>query len=179
MMDRIDARPASPQVTRLSADTSARLDSLFRLYNQRLVAFATTRTRDYATAEDVVSEAWLRAAASLHQLRADDSRAYGWLRAITVRAAIDHYRPRRADEQPADWTDTVTAHALPASPAPDVVSPIEVLDALSPVQAGVLKLASQGLSHTRIAVRLGRTRQAVDQVMARNARNLRALALAG
>lgn len=178
MMDRIDARPASPQVTaRLSAEASARLDSLFRLYNQRLVAFATTRTRDYATAEDVVSETWLRAAASLPQLRSDDSRAYGWLRAITVRASIDHYRPRRADERPADWTDALAARQLPTAPPAD--EDVVALAALPLAQARVIKLAAQGLSQRAIAARLGRTQQAVSQGLHRGARNLRALALAG
>jgi RNA polymerase sigma-70 factor (ECF subfamily) len=178
VMDRIDARPASPQVTaRLSADASARLDSLFRLYNQRLVAFAATQVRVPADADDVVSETWLRAAASLHQLRADDSRAYGWLRAIAVRASIDHYRPRRAGEQPADWTDAVTARRLPVAPPAD--EDVLVWAALPLAQARVIKLAAQGLTQRAIAARLGHGRGTTGRTLHRGARSLRALALAG
>ncbi|RKN51627.1 sigma-70 family RNA polymerase sigma factor, partial [Streptomyces klenkii] len=102
MTDRIDQpHPQGPPP--LSADTAVRLDRLFRRYNQRLVALAVTRTRDRHAAEDVASETWLRVAAWLPTLQADDDHAYGWLAAITRRAAADHYRPRRADERPTDF----------------------------------------------------------------------------
>ncbi|MFJ8629018.1 RNA polymerase sigma factor [Kitasatospora sp. NPDC093550] len=159
----------------LAPEAAARLDSLFRLYNARLVAFAGTRTRDHATAEDVVSEAWLRAAASLHQLRADDSRAYGWLRAIVVRAAVDHYRPRRADEAPADWSDAVTARALPTA-APADESEGMVLALLTSAQAVVIRLKAQGLSDGRIARRLGRSETAIWKRKQAARRTLLALA---
>ncbi|MFD9226115.1 RNA polymerase sigma factor [Streptomyces sp. NPDC060064] len=97
-MDRIDVRSTKPQAVRLSAEAADRLDRLFRLYNIRLLGFASTRVRnrDIAAAEDIVSETWLRAAVSLSQLKAADAQAYGWLCAIAFRAAVDYYRPRRA-----------------------------------------------------------------------------------
>ncbi|MEV0344101.1 RNA polymerase sigma factor [Nocardia sp. NPDC050713] len=161
----------------LTGEACARLDALFRLHHARLVAFAATRTRDLATAEDVVSEAWLRAAASLHQLRADDERAYGWLRAIVVRAAVDHYRPRRADERPADFTDAATAQALPVS-APADESEGLALALLTAAQAVVIKLKAQGLSDLRIAHRIGRSETAVRKRKHAGARRLR-LQMAG
>ncbi|WP_097922974.1 RNA polymerase sigma factor [Streptomyces sp. wa1063] len=163
-MDRIDAQP-------LTAASADRLDRLFRLYNRRLVAFAVTRTRDHATAEDVVSETWLRAALSLHQLQADDDRAYGWLRSIAFRAAVDQYRPRRASEQPRDWTDALASFSLPAAPPADADA--LAFAALTPRQAAVWKLKSQGLSDRRIALRLGRSETAIWKRKHAGARRLR------
>ncbi|MFF2902841.1 RNA polymerase sigma factor [Streptomyces sp. NPDC057966] len=164
MSDRIDA-------PKLSADSAERLDRLFRLYNQRLVAFAVTRTRDYATAEDVVSETWIRAALSLHQLQSDDDRAYGWLRSITVRAAVDHYRLRRASEQPRDWADATASFSLPVAPPADADA--LAFAALTPHQAAVWKLKAQGLSDRRIALRLGRSETAIWKRKHAGARRLR------
>jgi RNA polymerase sigma-70 factor (ECF subfamily) len=125
--DRIDAQRTSSQAGPLAPATAERLDRLFRRYNTRLLAFAATRTRDHATAEDVVSETWLRAAVSLPQLRADDDRAYGWLRAIAVRAAVDHYRPKRASERPTDWADGFNEAKLPVTRAAEDVALAELL----------------------------------------------------
>ncbi|MGW1379552.1 RNA polymerase sigma factor [Streptomyces sp. NPDC002446] len=168
-MDRIDVQP-------LSAASAERLDRLFRLYNARLLGFAATRVRnrDIAAAEDITSETWLRAAVSLPQLLADDTHAYGWLRAIAVRAAVDHYRPRRASEEPRDWTDAMASRSLPAAPAADVVTDVFALEALSVPQCAAVKLAAQGLSNGRIARQLGKSRQAVQQNLASSARRLRA-----
>jgi RNA polymerase sigma factor (sigma-70 family) len=157
--------------SRLSAEASERLDRLFRLYNARLFDFAATRTRDVAAAEDVTSETWLRAAVSLPQLRADDSRAYGWLRAIAVRAAIDYYRPRRASEEPRDWTDPVSSRSLPAA-APADGDALVLVD-LSVSQCTAFKLAAQGLSQGAIASRMGRSPGAVYSHLHRGARKLR------
>lgn len=167
MSNRIDALP-------LSAEAAERLDRLFRLYNSRLVAFAATRTRDYATAEDVVSETWLRAAVSLPQLQAADDRAYGWLRAIAFRAAIDHYRPKRSAEKPTDFTDAVAVRDLPAAPPADAEA--LCLAGLSPSQCTALQLAAQGLTQRAIASRMHRSPGAVYTHLHRGARRLRASA---
>lgn len=175
MSDRIDAHPVSRQAGPLSAGAAERLARLFSLYNRRLVAFAATRVRnrDRAAAEDIASETWLRAARSLQQLRADDSRAYGWLRAIAARAAVDYYRPRRADEWPMDWTDVLASFALPPVPPADVDVDVLVLADLSAQQCTAVKLAAQGYSHSAIAARMGRSRGAVCSYIHRGARKLR------
>ncbi len=173
-MDRIDVQP-------LTAASAERLDRLFRLYNTRLLGFAATRVRnnDVAAAEDIVSETWLRAAISLGQLQADDGHAYGWLRAIAFRAAVDYYRPRRASEEPRDWTDAVASFPLPAAPAADD-SDVFALAELTAWQSVCLKLAAQGLSQGRIAARIGRVPGTVHHHIHRGARKIRrSLALAG
>ncbi|MFF3857468.1 RNA polymerase sigma factor [Micromonospora sp. NPDC002575] len=170
-MDRIEVQP-------LTAASADRLDRLFRLYNARLLGFAATRTRDHAAAEDVVSETWLRAAVSLSQLRADDAHAYGWLRSIAFRAAVDQYRPRSASEKPEDFTDALSARALPAAPAAEADA--LVYEGLTDCQAAVWRLKAQGLSDRNIARRLGRSETAVWKRKHAGARRLRAsLALAG
>ncbi|MFI6771143.1 RNA polymerase sigma factor [Streptomyces sp. NPDC050355] len=177
-MDRIDARPAHAQSGPLSARSAERLDRLFRLYHQRLISFAATRTRDFATAEDVVSETWLRAAVSLPQLRAADDDAYGWLRAIAARAAVDHYRPKSTAELPIDWASAVHARVLlPAAPAADADA--LCLSDLSAAQCTAMKLAAQGLTHRAIASRMGRSAGAVASRLRLGARKLRAAASEG
>lgn len=128
---------------RIEIDQAERLDRLFRRYHSRLLAFAATQTRDAATAEDIASETWLRAAVSLPQLRADDDSAYSWLRSITRRAAVDHYRLRSASETPRDWTDAETS--LPAARSAEdvalaVADLLAVLEDRSPEPAPVIPL---------------------------------------
>ncbi|MCY0932354.1 RNA polymerase sigma factor [Streptomyces sp. H27-H1] len=166
----------SPE-TRLTAESADRLDRLFRLHNARLLGFAVTRTRDRATAEDVVSECWVRAALSINQLQADDERAYGWLRSITVRAAIDHYRRKSTTEVVTDLGDVlISVRLVPAAPPADV--DLYALAELTERQAVVVKLKAQGLSDRSIAVRLGRSENAIWKRKQAGARRLR-LALAG
>ncbi|MGW9441158.1 RNA polymerase sigma factor [Streptomyces sp. NPDC055607] len=156
---------------RLTESAAARLDRLFRLHHTRLVRFAATRTRDHATAEDVVSETWLRAGRSLHQLQADDERAYGWLRSIAARAAIHAYRPKSSTEEVTDFGDVVAVRLLPVAPPAD--ADLYALADLTPAQATAVKLAAQGLSQTRIARRMGKAQQVVCRNIHAGARRLR------
>ncbi len=178
MVDRIDARPASSQAGPLSAQSRERLDRLFRLYSSRVLAYAVTRAKRPEDAHDIAGETWVRATRNVHLLRADDDRAMPWLAGIVRCAAVDLYRPKRADEQPKDWTDAVAAVALPAE-APADAEPV-ALSVLTPHQAAVWKLKAQGLSDRRIALRLGRSETAVWKRKHAGARRLRAsLAMAG
>jgi DNA-directed RNA polymerase specialized sigma24 family protein len=169
-MDRIDAHPLAPA-------SAARLDRLFRRYHQRLTALAVTRTRSVADAEDVAAETWVRAAHCLAQLQADDDHAYPWLRAIAVRAAIDLYRPRRASEDPRDWSDTLASRVLP--PVPPADDGLYVLADLTHDEARAYALAAQGLGWTAIGRCLAWHPTTVRRRLASGARTLRAAALAG
>ncbi|MFE0654458.1 RNA polymerase sigma factor [Streptomyces sp. NPDC059534] len=163
-MDRNEVQPLSPAA-------AARLDRLFRLYNTRLLAFAGTQTRDHATAEDVVSETWLRAARSLDRLQAEDAKAYGWLRSIAFRAAVDVYRPKSSTETVTDFGDVVAIRLLPAAPPAD--ADVLALADLTPAQATAVKLAAQGMSQNRIARRMGKAQQVVCKNIHAGARRLR------
>ncbi|MGR3939426.1 RNA polymerase sigma factor [Streptomyces sp. BRA346] len=165
-MDRIDVQP-------LSAASAERLDRLFRLYSGRVLAFALTQAKRPEDAHDIAGETWCRVVADIHQLRADDAHAFGWLRTITFRAAVHHYRPKRASEQPKDWSDAVAVRELPAAPPADV--DLYALAELTATQAAAVKLAAQGVSQRAIARRLGRKQQHVCTSIHAGARRLRAV----
>ncbi|WP_435611246.1 RNA polymerase sigma factor [Streptomyces sp. C10-9-1] len=172
-MDRIDVQP-------LSAASADRLDRLFRLYSSRVLAYAATRAKRPADAADIAGDAWVLACRYLGGLRADDEHAMPWLASVVRTAARNHYRPRRASEQPRDWTDAVASFRLPAVPPADESADVLALAELTVPEARVLKLAAQGLSQSAIGARLGRHKGTVSRQLYSGARRLRAsLALAG
>ncbi|MFF5914295.1 RNA polymerase sigma factor [Micrococcus luteus] len=173
MSNRIDA----PQ---LSAEAAERLDRLFRLYSSRVVAYAVTRAKRPEDAHDIAGETWAKACRTISGLRTDDDHAMPWLAGIVRHAAVDYYRPRRASEQPRDWTDAMASFSLPAAPPADESADVLALAELTVPEARVLKLAAQGLSQSAIGARLGRHKGTVSRQLYSGARRLRAsLALAG
>lgn len=182
-MDRIETQP-------LSAASAERLDTLFRLYSTRILAYARTQTRDADAAQDVAAETWTRAGQRLHLLKADDDNALGWLRVIAQYAAVDHYSRY---ERPEDWTDAVVSRDLPAAAsaedvaladqdAPADVDPelVAAFNALPERDRAVVQLRMEGLTWEAIGQSYGRTCGAAHQRYHRVIQTLRAtLALAG
>ncbi|MFJ2774916.1 sigma-70 family RNA polymerase sigma factor [Streptomyces sp. NPDC087300] len=172
-MDRIERRP-------LSAASADRLDRLFRLYSERVLAYASTRAKRPADADDIAGETWAKACRTVANLRTDDDHAMPWLAGIVRHAAIDYYRPRRASEQPRDWTDALASRPLPPAPPADESADVLTLAELTVSEVRVLKLAAQGLSQSAIGARLGRHKGTVSRQLYSGARRLRAsLALVG
>jgi RNA polymerase sigma-70 factor (ECF subfamily) len=136
----------------LSAEMADRLDRLYRLHAPHVARVARARTRDPHAADDVAAETWARAAASLHQFRGADESAGPWLAAIAVHAAVDHYRPRRAAERPADWGDPLTSRALPASASAEVLA-LADSDA-GPIALALLRAVADLPEAQRVAVEL-------------------------
>lgn len=172
-------RTAYDQPQPLSADTAARLDVLFRLYNRDVLALARRLARRPADADDLASTVWLAVATRLGRLRADDAHALPWLRSCVRTVAIDFYRPRRQGERPADWSDVVASASLPASESAEEASEVLVLSVLTPKQSVVIKLKAQGYSDLSIARRICRSETAVWKRKHAGARRLRSYAMAG
>ncbi|MGP3636464.1 RNA polymerase sigma factor [Streptomyces sp. 24-1644] len=169
-MDRNDVQP-------LTAASADRLDRLFRLYSSRVLAYAATRAKRPADADDIAGLAWVKAATTVNRLKGSDEAALPWLMCITFRAAATYYAPKRASEQPQDWTDAVASWDLPNAAPADADA--LVFAVLTPRQAAVWKLKSQGMSDRRIALRLGRSETAIWKRKHAGARRLRSsLALA-
>lgn len=166
MTDRIDLQPLPPAL-------AERLDRLFRLYSSQVLAYAATRAKRPEDADDIAGVAWMKACTTIHRLQGPDSEAAPWLMCITRRAAVDFYTPKRAAEQPRDWTDAVASRPIPASPAVDTVTDVFALADLSASQCTAIKLAAQGLTHRAIASRMGRSAGAVYSHLQRGARKLR------
>ncbi|WP_138899796.1 hypothetical protein, partial [Streptomyces chryseus] len=68
-MDRIDGRPASSQAAPLSTASAERLDRLFHLYSSRVLAYAATRAKRPADADDIAGLAWVKACVTIHRLQ--------------------------------------------------------------------------------------------------------------
>uniref|UniRef100_UPI0024AEE98B RNA polymerase sigma factor n=1 Tax=Streptomyces chryseus TaxID=68186 RepID=UPI0024AEE98B len=148
----------------------------FHLYSSRVLAYAATRAKRPADADDIAGLAWVKACVTIHRLQGPDSAALPWLMCITFRAAATYYAPKRANEEPRDPADAMTSFRLPTAPPAD--DDVLALAELTERQAVVVKLKAQGLSDRTIAVRLGRSETAIWKRKQAGARRLR-LALAG
>lgn len=168
----------------LSPDLAARLDRLYRRYAGYVLAVARAHTRTADDAADVAAEAWAGAAGSLHTLRADDDGAAAWLSTVTVNAAARFYRPLRAQEVPADWSDPVQGRRLPATPdaealalagpEPDAPAAMRAaLDRLPDVERRAVQLRADGLTFWAMAERCGTGRWAVTSAYRRGVETLR------
>ncbi|MEU4235372.1 sigma-70 family RNA polymerase sigma factor [Nonomuraea sp. NPDC026600] len=170
----------------LCAEASARLERLYRLYADRVLAVAVRRTGNRDVAQDVAGDVWLRAGISLARglLHGGDESAWPWLAAITRRAAIDHFRPARSHERPTDWDDPVHGRALPTAPPAEDAALVTVgvlelrraIARLTPAQQAALTLRAEGLTWRAAGSRMGRNPTTVWQGAQRGAR---ALAAAG
>lgn len=72
------------------------IDHLYTYYNE-MVFVAKRIVYDYALAEDVVQEAFIKAYRSYHLLD-DQTKKKAWLRTIVIRTAIDVYRKEKRNE---------------------------------------------------------------------------------
>lgn len=156
---------------RLSPAGAARLDALFREYNDFVLRLAFAQLRDADRAQDLAQSAWLSVIPTLARGEAI-ARPTSFLATVVRRRAMD-YRDLAAvrRERAADWSDAMASRALPAAPPAD--EDALAFGELSTPQATVLKLTAKGLSQRDIARRLGKTRQAVQQNQQRGAHNLR------
>jgi RNA polymerase sigma factor (sigma-70 family) len=160
---------------RLTPAQADRLAELFREHNDFVVRFAAAQLHDDDRAQDVAQIVWLTLIPQLAS-GAVIGNPRSYLASCVRHRIIDGKRRKSWSEVPADWTDTMTAYALPSTPPAD--DDALAAGELSAPQATVLKLTAQGLSQRTIARRLGKTQQAVSQNLQRGARNLRRLAAA-
>ena len=83
---------ALPVVTmRVPHDGGALVEALFREHGRELVRLARFFVDDRNAAEDLVQEAFIRFARSLHRVR-DHAKAVAYLRAVVLNLARDHNR---------------------------------------------------------------------------------------
>jgi RNA polymerase sigma factor (sigma-70 family) len=78
----------------------AKFDALYELHFERVYAFVASRVRDRASAEDMTSEAFHKALASLPRYEWRGVPFVAWLLRIAANAIIDHAK-RAAREFPA------------------------------------------------------------------------------
>ncbi len=79
-------------------------DILVRRYQHRIVALAARHVRDWAQAEDIAQEAFVRAYRALESFRGESS-FYTWLYRITVNVAKNHLQAQKRKVPLADMSD--------------------------------------------------------------------------
>ena len=177
------AGPAREPEERLLVEAAqgdpAKFDALYELHFERVYAFIASRMRDRATAEDLTSEVFHKALASLPSYEWRGVPFVAWLLRIAANAIIDHAK-RVAREFPApdDPPDRAGAPDLQASEMRAIEYRAQLfllVRRLPEVQKQVVyqRFVKQR-SIREVAQRLGKTEGAVKQLQLRAIQNLRA-----
>jgi RNA polymerase sigma-70 factor, ECF subfamily len=174
------ARSADEQgLVEAAQSDPAKFDALYELHFERVYAFVTSRMRNRTTAEDVTSEVFHKALASLPSYEWRGVPFVAWLLRIAANAIVDHVK-RAAREFPApdDPPDPAAAPDLQASQMRAIeyrAQLLRLVGQLPEVQKQVVfERFVEQRSIREIAERLGKTEGAVKQLQLRAVQNLRA-----
>ncbi|MGW4454371.1 RNA polymerase sigma factor, partial [Streptomyces sp. NPDC004599] len=165
----------------MSADTAAADERWQRMWSHReqLLKVARRRSMSQEDAEDAVHEAMLRAA---ERPDLDDERLGAWLTTVTMRLCIDRHRQVNREAEVGSRPTLVAPGPVPVEEAVCDRAEAKWLAVrsgeLPARQAEALRLKSQGLDVSQVAVRMGLSYRTVESLLARARRTLRA-SLAG
>ena len=157
----------------------AKFDALYELHFERIYAFVASRVRDRTTAEDVTSEVFHKALASLGSYEWRGVPFVAWLLRIAANAIVDNAK-RAAREFPApnDPPDSAAAPDLQAAEMRAIehrAQLFRLVRQLPEVQKQVVyERFVEQRSIREIAERLGKTAGAIKQLQLRAVQNLRA-----
>jgi RNA polymerase sigma-70 factor, ECF subfamily len=157
----------------------AKFDALYELHFERIYAFVASRVRNRTTAEDVTSEVFHKALASLPSYEWRGVPFKAWLLRIAANAIIDHAK-RAAREFPApdDPPEPAAAPGLQASELRAIehrAQLFRLVGQLPEVQKQVVyERFVEQRSIREIAQRLGKTAGAIKQLQLRAMQTLRA-----
>jgi len=147
-------------------------ESLYRLNRSPVYAYALSRVRHTADAEDITQTTFMNAYCALHRGVAprDDLQ---WLLAIARNVCRDRFRDskRRPKEEPlAEWIKLIQ----PDEPEFAVKDVVRELAALDPRQRQILVMREfEGRSYAEISAQLGVSEAAVQTLLVRARRSLR------
>src|SRR5437016_10639817 len=156
-----------------------KFDALYELHFERVYAFAASRVRDRATAEDVTSEVFHKALANLPSYEWRGVPFAAWLLRIAANAIVD-YAKRAAREFPAsdDPQEPPNDPVVQASEVRAIEHRAQLFRLVKQLPAiqkqVVLDRFVEQRSIKEIAQRLGKTEGAVKQLQLRAVQNLRA-----
>ena len=156
-----------------------KFDALYELHFERVYAFAASRVRDRATAEDVTSEVFHKALANLPSYEWRGVPFAAWLLRIAANAIVD-YAKRAAREFPAsdDPQEPPNDPVVQASEVRAIEHRAQLFRLVKQLPAiqkqVVLERFVEQRSIKEIAQRLGKTEGAVKQLQLRAVQNLRA-----
>jgi RNA polymerase sigma-70 factor (ECF subfamily) len=148
-------------------------EELFEKHRAALSAAAYRMLGNRADADDVLQEAWLRWSRVDHRSVADPG---AYLFRLVTRQAIDELRKIRARREVPAGGDRPSEPAVEPRPVDAVAAGLlVVLETLAPTERAVFLLHDVfGFSHAEIAVIVGRTERAVQQMAYRARRHVRA-----
>ena len=149
----------------------ARFVELYDRYVDRVYAFVKRRTHDRAAAEDITSEVFQQALASLGRFEWRGVPFVAWLFRIASNAVADRWREdaRDSHDPPTDVPDTRELEELERR-----LIVFQLVDRLPNVQRQVIQMRFvEEKSIREIAAALGRSEGAVKQLQLRALENLR------
>ncbi|TVZ92351.1 RNA polymerase sigma factor [Streptomyces sp. BK340] len=167
--------------TNTPADAQAADERWQRMWSHReqLLKVARRRSMSLEDAEDAVHEAMLRAA---ERPELDDERLGAWLTTVTMRLCVDRHRQVHRESE---VSGSPTLHAPGPVPVDEAVCDraeakwVAVRSGELPGrQAEALRLKSEDLDVSQVAVQMGLSYRTVESLLARARRTLRA-SLAG
>ncbi|WP_306187459.1 RNA polymerase sigma factor [Streptomyces sp. MK5] len=167
--------------TDMSADTAAADERWQRMWSHReqLLKVARRRSMSQEDAEDAVHEAMLRAA---ERPDLDDERLGAWLTTVTMRLCVDRYRQVHREAEVGSRPTLVAPGPIPVEEAVCDRAEAKWLAVrsgeLPARQAEALRLRSEDLDVSQVAMRMGLSYRTVESLLARARRTLRA-SLAG
>ncbi|MER7837904.1 sigma-70 family RNA polymerase sigma factor [Streptomyces sp. NPDC096040] len=167
--------------TDIPADTAAADERWQRMWSHReqLLKVARRRSMSQEDAEDAVHEAMLRAA---ERPDLDDERLGAWLTTVTMRLCVDRYRQVNREAEVGSRPTLVAPGPVPVEEAVCDRAEAKWLAVrsgeLPARQAEALRLKSEDLDVSQVAVRMGLSYRTVESLLARARRTLRA-SLAG
>jgi RNA polymerase sigma factor (sigma-70 family) len=167
--------------TEMPAETRAADERWQRMWSHReqLLRVARRRSMSREDAEDAVHEAMLRAA---ERPDLDDERLAAWLTTVTMRLCVDRYRQVNREAEVRTSPTLVAPGPVPVDEAVCDRAEAKWLAVrsgeLPARQAEALRLKSEDLDVSQVAVEMGLSYRTVESLLARARRTLRA-SLAG
>ena len=175
------AAPGSPAERVLVEAAQSDLEkfaALYELHFERVYAFAASRVRDRATAEDVTSEVFHKALANLPAYEWRGVPFLAWLLRIAANAIVDHAKRAAREFPPGDPPEQANDPHVQASEMRAIEHRallFRLVGQLPAIQKQVvLERFVEQRSIKEIAQRLGKTEGAVKQLQLRAVQNLRA-----
>jgi len=172
----MDETPLAQLLTKCRHGDSGAQRILFERYNARLFCLCLRYARDRPEAQDILQEAFLAIFRDLAQYKGDGA-FEGWLRRVTVRAALQHLR-RRNPLRFAEDFDNLPADAWNISPDTELNSEaiLKMVQQLPPGYRAVFNLhCVESYSYPEIAAELGISESSVRSQYARACKHLRVL----
>lgn len=172
----MDETPLAQLLTKCRRGDNGAQRILFERYNARLFCLCLRYARDRPEAQDILQEAFLAIFRDLGQYKGDGA-FEGWLRRVTVRAALQHLR-RKNPLRFAEDFDNLPTDTWNISPDTELNSEaiLKMVQQLPPGYRAVFNLhCVESYSYPEIAAELGISESSVRSQYARACKHLRVL----